>query len=781
MRYIGIALGLAALVVASGCGSSTTSSGTGQASAGITGATGTGGSNGHTTGNTNASTTTGTNGTSATNGTGSGTGSSGDGGCGLRTCASANANCGPIGDGCGGTIDCGDCTAGDFCGGGGASRCGPGSCVPTNCQALGDDCGAVSDGCGGILDCGNCSTGLFCGGGGPNKCGTGNYVDGGNASCTPRDCAAAGANCGPVSDGCGGLTANCGTCSGQDICGGSGVPSICGSSNRPDAGLACTGLCLQQQSCSGGATTTVTGTVYAPNGVDPLYDALVYVPNGPVAAFTPGVACLTCDQQISGDPLVATNTGPDGTFTLTNMPVGANIPLVIQLGRWRRQVTISNVPACTSTPIDASLTRLPKNKSEGDIPLTAMVTGSVDALECVLRKIGIDDAEFTNPGGGGRVQFYTAPTESGGDGPGATLNSSTPDGTALVDSTTTLNEYDMVLFACEGDQYDKTTSELQNILNYANIGGRVFATHYSYTWLYSPTTWQAAANWDPNAGTGNSATGILDTSFPKGQAFSQWLDVVHASTSQGSSQIDINQWRWDVDSVLAPAQQWIYLNQGGSHPVEHLTFNTPFNSQSTQCGRVLFSDFHVTDASTDPSINFPSECSSGALTAQEHVLEFMLFDLASCITPDQPPPPTCTAVDCNSVGAQCGQIADGCGGTVDCGQCGLGQVCTGTPGQCTIPSCTPLTCAQIGSTCGPQSDGCGSTITCGVCGNSEICSGDGTTNSCQPSPCTPTSCAAQAAQCGAIADGCGGVLQCGDCPTGQTCGLGGANLCGGFR
>ncbi len=63
-----------------------------------------------------------------------------------------------------------------------------------------------------------------------------------------------------------------------------------------DAGsTTCTGLCLQQVTCSGkGVTTTITGTVYAPNGTDPIYNALVYIPNAPVANFTPGVACDQC-------------------------------------------------------------------------------------------------------------------------------------------------------------------------------------------------------------------------------------------------------------------------------------------------------------------------------------------------------------------------------------------------------------------------------------------------------------------------------------------------------
>src|SRR5580692_7531664 len=102
-----------------------------------------------------------------------------------------------------------------------------------------------------------------------------------------------------------------------------------------------TGGCVQV-SCPNGGTTSISGTVYAPNGTDPLPNVLVYVPNSAVEPFTPGVACELAGETASGSPLVSTTTRADGTFTLKNMPVRAEIPLVIQAGRWRRQLVISN-------------------------------------------------------------------------------------------------------------------------------------------------------------------------------------------------------------------------------------------------------------------------------------------------------------------------------------------------------------------------------------------------------------------------------------------------------
>ena len=109
-----------------------------------------------------------------------------------------------------------------------------------------------------------------------------------------------------------------------------------------DAGGGCTGLRCNQKQCSGGGDTTVTGTVFAPNGKLPLYNAIVYVPNGTPAALTKGASCDKCGA-VTGDPVVTAITDANGKFTLQNVPSGKDIPLVIQIGKWRRQVVMPMV------------------------------------------------------------------------------------------------------------------------------------------------------------------------------------------------------------------------------------------------------------------------------------------------------------------------------------------------------------------------------------------------------------------------------------------------------
>jgi hypothetical protein len=724
---------------------------------------------------------------------------------GETTCAKSGANCGPLGDGCGGVIDCGTCSAGSCGGGGTPSVCGMPPCTAVTCGKLGFTCGPAGDGCGGQLNCGACTGADLCGGGGqPGVCGHGQI-------CTPKTCGQLGYDCGPAGDGCGGQL-NCGTCISPQACGGGGTPSVCGApvcTPKTCAGIGpkacgpiadgcggllhcpgcsepetcggqtlstcgvpptCTGLCLQQTSCPTViVTTSISGKVYAPNGTDPLPNVLVYIPNAPVAAFKPGVSCDNCAADVSGSPLITTTTGPDGKFILKNAPVGANIPLVIQTGRWRRQVTVANVAKCVDNPQAASLTRLPKNKTEGDIPHMAFATGALDSLECVLRKIGVDDTEFTAASGAGRIHIYT-----GAGSAGANAGTSTTDESKLWGTNATLNKYDMVLFPCQGGRFDMTPAAQANMIAYANAGGRVFATHYSYVWLYDDAPFSSTANWAVDGVGPADQVGTIDTSFPKGATLAQWLVNVGASTTYG--QIPVTSLRQDFNGVVAPSQAWISISSPSA--VMHYTFNTPVGAAAaSQCGRVLFDDFHV-EESAGGLVAFPAECTAGAMTAQEKLLEFMLFDLGSCVTPDVP---KCTKTTCAAQGIKCGPAADGCGGVLDCGPCPTGQTCGGggIPSTCGAPSCSPRTCLQQNIHCGPAGDGCGKSLDCGACTLPDTCGGGGTPGVCGRGTCTATTCAAQNIHCGPAGDGCGNALDCGPCPAGQTCGGGGKpGVCG---
>ena len=124
----------------------------------------------------------------------------------------------------------------------------------------------------------------------------------------------------------------------------------------------CTGLECQVQNCGGGVHTTVSGIVYDPAGRNPLYNVYVYVPNAPVLPITTGAVCTACQAPASGSPLPgAVQTDALGKFTVTDVPVGTNIPLVMQAGKFRRQIIIPTVNACVDNPIGKKDTQRPRD------------------------------------------------------------------------------------------------------------------------------------------------------------------------------------------------------------------------------------------------------------------------------------------------------------------------------------------------------------------------------------------------------------------------------------
>jgi hypothetical protein len=415
----------------------------------------------------------------------------------------------------------------------------------------------------------------------------------------------------------------------------------------------CENLECQQVDCTsmGGGTTSLTGTVFAPNGTLPLYGINVYVPNANPGALPAGAQCARCDDALPGNPLVQTVTDENGRFVLSNVPAGANIPLVITSGKWRRQLVVANVTACMENQVADGDARLPATKAEGDIPLIALSTGNADALECLLRKLGIADSEMTGDGQGGRVHLYSD-TMSGGEGtdrfssgfPGG--SGDFPDSQTLWGSLEKLKQYDVVILSCEGGQYPETKSQahMDNMKAYADFGGRIFMSHWHNVWIeggshegapQAPAVWTEIATWNNSSTTFTGTDTIDEVNNPKGTSFATWMLNVGGSPMRGQIPIQDSTGKNTCESIdNAKAERWVYWQDGGNQFPQNFQFTTPNELPIEQrCGKVVFSDMHVSgDSQSSPGGDgFPTECANSGLTPQEKALAFMLFDLASCV------------------------------------------------------------------------------------------------------------------------------------------------------
>jgi hypothetical protein len=455
-----------------------------------------------------------------------------------------------------------------------------------------------------------------------------------------------------------------------------------GGAEQTDSGfqvtpIPCTpGLSCQIEACVGKPKTTISGVVYDPAGRVPLYNVVVYVPGDALSPIPDGAQCHTCNEFFSGTPIAPTLSGADGSFVLKDVPAGRDIPLVIQVGKWRREIVVPEVAPCTDTLLtDREMTRLPRDQSEGHIPKIAIATGGSDALECLVRKIGISDSEFTNEHGSGRVNLFYGWQWIDKTSTVIAQPSTMADGTPLTPADTLwsnaslLDSYDVMLLSCEGtndNHIQRTAIEFENVRRFADVGGRIYGSHFQNTWIKpdvvskddptKPDPYPEVVNFPSSFhGFKMPITALIDTSFPKGNAFSQWLDKVGASPPGMPGTIEIKGAEHSVDSIVQNdggpqiSYRWIYgtdtTNISKPTPtLQYFSFNTPVGQ--TECGRMVFSDVHVSAGAGTASgkLPFPDGCNvagdagSQELSPQEKALEFMIFDLSSCVQPDSEMP-----------------------------------------------------------------------------------------------------------------------------------------------
>src|SRR6185503_21342287 len=113
--------------------------------------------------------------------------------------------------------------------------------------------------------------------------------------------------------------------------------------------------------------------------------------------------------------------------------------------------------------------------------------------------------------------------------------------------------------------------------------------------------------------------------------------VVNASPTLG--QLAVSGSEHSVNTVNMPTSEWLYYSSPRSS--QYISFNTPVGApEANQCGKVVFTDIHIKESvgatggdKAGTGNPFPSGCNTKPTSPQGKALEFLFFDLSSCVEP----------------------------------------------------------------------------------------------------------------------------------------------------
>ncbi|MBI2342711.1 MAG: hypothetical protein HYU98_08285, partial [Deltaproteobacteria bacterium] len=279
--------------------------------------------------------------------------------------------------------------------------------------------------------------------------------------------------------------------------------------------------------------TTVAGTLYQPNGTDPLPGALLYIPRSATAAqiaasktassVEVGVDC----ESAPSNAAFSTCSGADGSFDLNITDCtdidAANNQIVIYVSKGAFDFTITISGTCTSADqtiaTEAADTTAPEiTTSSADLKI-AVCSSAWDRMEDVLGRMGLapsdsdDDGTPNYNGWDGSVNanfnYFRGDYYADTDFPsccalmsGDTVAITDSSGAAVNDSngsplSRSLTDYDIVFVNCGNgcepsmggltsvldDAFADFTSSNSTLRSYVNGGGALYITDLSYDFI----------------------------------------------------------------------------------------------------------------------------------------------------------------------------------------------------------------------------------------------------------------------------------------------------------
>lgn len=415
------------------------------------------------------------------------------------------------------------------------------------------------------------------------------------------------------------------------------VPPVIFDVNDPTGGVG---------GCGGAAPDlTLTGTVWAPNGVIPVSGALVYTSADVPDGIPDGVFCAECSELGCDDRFTLTEA--DGSFTLQTVSQDANY-LVVQKGQFLKFTPVNF--GVGMDVVDDELSTLPGEYDPDNglfIPRIAVGNGSFDRLEDGLGKFGLGDTIIE--GFEERLVPGTEPFELWDNGRSPGTDGFTSQGTfaELVADPERLDDYQIIFAPCSGDAYISalTPENIQNIRDWVAAGGRWYVSDWANEWFirvfpeYQELECDAGGNCDNGAY--DSLADVMD------DGLLEWLealpdplkdinplnDEAHPTLFELPQVQTVDNWSGitQINQVLVDDGKGgqvdvghkVWLQGPGGLPagVHPLTVTGQFG-----CGKIQFTSYHMAEF-----FNYVG------LSPQELVLLYTILEIGVCQA-DLPPP-----------------------------------------------------------------------------------------------------------------------------------------------